>query len=64
MAIALSYDIGIEKIYNNEYLQTHIRRVLNYPDAIVCDVDIGDWHKYEPRIIGWDTPIEDMSPKL
>ena len=70
MAIASAYNIRIEKIYDNDYLRTHIRRVLNSPlpfdspDAVVCDVDMKHWHTYEPRIVGWDTELDNMTPKL
>ena len=47
-----------------QYLQRKIKDVLEYPDAIVCDVDLGDYSTYEPRIFGWKTPIEDSVPSL
>lgn len=41
-----------------------IAEVLARESAVICDVDIDEHHTYEPRIVGWDTPIEDMSPRL
>lgn len=38
--------------------------VLEYDGPVVCDVDIDEFHTYEPRIAGWGTPIEDMQPML
>ncbi len=42
----------------------HLDRLLSRPGPFVCDVDIGEFHDYAPRIFGWDTPIEDMYPYL
>ena len=44
--------------------RTNLPFMLSHPGPFVCDVDIGDFHDYEPRIFGWDTPIEDMHPYL
>ena len=33
-------------------------------ESVVCDVDIHEYHTYEPRIFGWSTPIEDMYPYI
>jgi len=62
--VVRAYGIETETIKNHSELREKIRKVLNYPDAIVCDVDMGLYAKYEPRIFGWKTPIEDMSPLL
>ena len=31
---------------------------------LVVDVNCHEHHTYEPRIFGWNTPIEDMYPYL
>jgi len=59
-----AYGIETDKIKNHDTMRGMIRHVLKYPDAIVCDVNMKHWHTYEPRVIGWDTPIDDMSPRL
>ena len=59
-----AYGIKTEIIRNHSELREKIRSILHYPDAIVCDVDMGLYSKYEPRIFGWRTPIEDMHPYL
>jgi acetolactate synthase-1/2/3 large subunit len=41
-----------------------IDEILAADESIVCDVDIHEYHTYEPRIFGWSTPIEDMYPYL
>jgi len=35
-----------------------------WPEAVVCVLHCPDYHEYAPRIEGWDTPIEDMTPLL
>ena len=51
------------KIDKDSDIQKSIKEVLDYDGHIICDVDIGYWDKYEPRIAG-PTPIEDMLPLL
>lgn len=41
-----------------------IQQMLDYSGPVVCDVNCHEWHTYEPKIVGWDTPIEDMYPYL
>ena len=41
-----------------------ITEVLEYDGPVVCDIDMHDFHAYEPRISNWDDPIHDMYPKL
>ena len=41
-----------------------ISAVLDAKEPVVCDVNCHEWHTYEPKIIGWETPIEDMYPYL
>lgn len=41
-----------------------IHELLTCDEPVVCDVDIHEYHNYEPRIFGWSTPIEDMYPYL
>ena len=37
---------------------------MNYNGPVVCDVNCHEFHSYEPKLIGWETPIEDMYPYL
>ena len=37
---------------------------LNHDGPIVMDLNCHEYHHYEPKIIGWETPIEDMYPYL
>jgi acetolactate synthase-1/2/3 large subunit len=64
MPIVEAYGIATGKIYNQKDLRGKISAIINYPEAAVCDVDCGMFAKYEPRIFGWKTPIEDMYPYI
>lgn len=58
------YQIKAVRINKNEELKNKIREVLDFKGPVVCDVNCKEFHKYEPKVIGWDTPIEDMYPYL
>lgn len=62
--IAKAYGIETETINNNAEIEEKIKKVLAHDGPIVCDVNIHEWMVYEPRIFGWETPIEDMYPYL
>lgn len=62
--ISNAYGITARQIKNNKEAGDMISEVLAYDGPVVCDVDCGDWHTYEPRVFGWNTPIEDMYPYL
>ena len=47
-----------------ENFETVIEKFLAYKKAIILDVDCHEFHNYEPRIFGWNTPIEDMYPYI
>ena len=62
------------KAYGIDYLNIQINNVneinekidefLNYPHhvPVILDVNCYEYHRYVPRIVGWNTPIEDMYP--
>lgn len=62
--IARSYGLDTETIRDHGELAAKIKSVLAHDRAIVCDVNMHDHMRYEPRIFGWNTPIEDMYPYL
>lgn len=64
--IVSAYGIEATHIDNPDNLRQQIREVINCTQraGIVCDVNMGMFSKYEPRIFGWNTPIEDMYPYL
>lgn len=62
--VANGYEIKSIRIKNNDELIDKIKEVLDYDGPVVCDVDCKEFHDYEPKVIGWETPIEDMYPYL
>jgi acetolactate synthase-1/2/3 large subunit len=62
--ITNAYGIATETINNHSELKNKIEVVLNCQGPIVCDVNMHEYYRYEPRIFGWNTPIEDMYPYL
>jgi acetolactate synthase-1/2/3 large subunit len=62
--VAEGYKIKTLRINNDVQLKSKIKEVLDFKGPVVCDVNCKEFHKYEPKVIGWDTPIEDMYPYL
>ena len=64
VSIVKAYGIKTVVINNHDELEEKIREVLDYDGPVVCDVNCHEYHTYEPKIIGWETPIEDMYPYI
>ena len=64
LKIVEAYGIKTFSINSNEMIDETVDKVLEYDGPVVCDVVCDDFHKYQPRIFGWKTPIEDMYPYL
>jgi len=64
LKLAQAYGIKTVTIANHAEMDTKIDDVLHHDGPVVCDVDMDEYHTYEPRIFGWKTPIEDMYPYL
>ncbi|MBY0509486.1 MAG: thiamine pyrophosphate-binding protein, partial [Rhodospirillaceae bacterium] len=64
LAIARAYNIETTKIADNAGMDAGIDETLRANGAVICDVNMHEYHTYEPRIFGWATPIEDMYPYL
>lgn len=62
--IAQAYGVKTVTIENQQEMEARIAEVLAADCAVVCDVNMHEYHTYEPRIFGWKTPIEDMYPYL
>lgn len=62
--IAEAYGVKTITIKNHHEMPSKIDEVLKYDGPVICDVDMHEYHSYEPRIFGWKTPIEDMYPYL
>lgn len=62
--VAEAYGIYSVKIDNIDEIGVKIRCVLNSDQSVVCDVDCKDYGVYEPRIFGWQTPLDESTPLL
>jgi len=64
--ITEAYGVKTIKIDGNDPVEISkkIKEVLSFDGPVVCDVNCHEWHTYDPKIIGWQTPIEDMYPYL
>ncbi len=65
--IAKAYGIDtmvIDDGSDYENVRKQIREFLDHDSAVICDVNCHEYHTYEPKIVGWTTPIEDMYPYL
>lgn len=62
--IVKAYGVESVAIENDDELEEKIEYVLNFDGPVVVDVNCHEYHLYEPRLIGWATPIEDMYPYL
>tara|TARA_Y100000593_G_C4302632_1_gene334161 strand:- start:545 stop:2380 length:1836 start_codon:yes stop_codon:yes gene_type:complete len=45
-------------------VREQIREFLDYDGPVVLDLNCHEYHTYDPKIVGWETPIEDMYPYL
>ncbi len=62
--LAQAYGIKTVMIADQAEMDAKIDEVLRHDGPVICDVDMDEYHTYEPRIFGWKTPIEDMYPYL
>ena len=65
--IIKAYNIPTMTIDNGkdyDEVRSKIREFLEYDGRIVLDFNCHEYHQYSPRVIGWETPIEDMYPYL
>jgi acetolactate synthase-1/2/3 large subunit len=64
--ISEAYGVKTIKIDGSDYndIRNKIKEILLIDESIVIDVNCHDFHDYNPKVIGWKTPIEDMYPYL
>lgn len=63
--ICKAYNVKTMELTTNSKCEEIIDEFLNYDDGpVVLDVNCHEFHTYEPRIFGWNTPIEDMYPYI
>jgi len=63
LRICKAYDIKTFSIENPSHMEKVIQETLNCDEPAVCNIDMGDWDNYGPRVFG-GAPIEDMQPYL
>jgi len=64
LEIARAYGLSTRTVSKTRDADRVISEVLNSREAVVCDVDCGDFHQYEPRMMRWDAGIEEQWPSL
>lgn len=64
--VAEAYGLKTMRIEGTDYDQVRnkIDEFLAHDGPIIIDVNCYEQHTYEPKLIGWETPIEDMYPYL
>lgn len=66
--IKVSKAYGLNTMYidgsNYEEIRNQIVELLNFKGSLIIDVNCHEYHSYNPKLIGWKTPIEDMYPYL
>jgi len=63
--ICKAYKVKVIELAQNSKTEEVLDYFLKYKDGpIVLDVNCHEHHTYEPRIFGWNTPIEDMYPYI
>jgi len=64
--IAQAYGLATMTIEGTDYeqIRNQIKDIIAHDGPIIIDVNCHEHHTYEPKLIGWETPIEDMYPYL
>ena len=62
--VSEAYGIKAIRCERNADIDSAIKAMLQHDGPVVLDVNMHEYHVYEPRIFGWSTPIEDMYPYL
>ncbi len=64
--IAKAYGLNTMSILGSDYkkIRNQIKEILKHDGPLIVDVNCHEQHTYEPKLIGWETPIEDMYPYL
>ena len=64
--MAAAYGLPTLSLDGSDYdsIRLQLRAALNQEGPLIIDVNCHEQHTYEPKLIGWETPIEDMYPYL
>lgn len=66
LKVAKAYGLETVSIDGSDYdkIRNQIKDILKHDGPLIIDVNCYEQHTYEPKLIGWETPIEDMYPYL
>ena len=66
LKVAQAYNLPTMSIEGSDYeqIKKDIKKILTHDGPMIVDVNCHEQHTYEPKIIGWETPIEEMYPYL
>lgn len=64
LAVAKAYGIGTARLDTEEQMPRWIENILTHDAGLITEVIAPAWDTYEPRVIGWNTPIDQMTPAL
>lgn len=64
LAVARAYGVEACSIDRSGQISSVIDFVMRFDGPVVCAVNSPNFHAYVPKIDGWATPIEDMTPRL
>ena len=67
LAIVKAYNLPVMQIDDGtdyDKVRDQIKDFLKFDGPIILDLNCHEFHSYNPKIIGWQTPIEDMYPYL
>jgi acetolactate synthase-1/2/3 large subunit len=56
--------MSIDSGADYDEVRVQIRKFLDFDGPIVLNLNCHEFHSYNPKVIGWQTPIEDMYPYL
>lgn len=62
--VGKGFQIKVFNISSNTDVDKVLKKIFKYKGPIICNINCKEFHKYEPKLIGWNTPIEDMYPYL
>ena len=66
ISVSKAYNLDTMSIDGTDYdnIRSQIRDILDHEGPMIIDVNCHEYHTYEPKLIGWETPIEEMYPYL
>lgn len=62
--VADAYNIKVLSVSKNSEIADKIDELINFDGPIIMNVNCNEFYNYEPRVFGWNKPIEEMYPYL